>query len=106
MRGDRFLPQPLCETTRVDEDKRGAVLRGESGEPIVDFRPHFVGRNWSKLTAGNFDCQVQLAAMTDLDDRRIGAIAANQETGHESDRFLRCGKSDAWEALAGQMVEA
>src|SRR5947207_12356182 len=114
MRGDRFLTQPLgkmmryalCEPTRVDEDQRGAVLCGESGEPVVNFRPHFVGRNWSKLAAGNFDCQVQLAAMTDLDDRRIGAIAANQKTRHEFDRSLRCGKSDACEAPAGQMVEA
>ena len=27
----------------------------QSGNPIVDLGPHFVGRNWAKLAGGNFD---------------------------------------------------
>src|SRR5215472_17494074 len=81
------------------------MLRRERRNAVVDLVPHFVGSHWTKFTAGNFDGQVELAAMTDLHDHRIGPVRAGQKLGHQLDWFLRGGKADARQELACQAVE-
>src|SRR3981189_26901 len=44
--------------------------------------------------------------MSYLHDHRVWPIGASQKMCHELDRLLRCGKADAREALAGQMIKA
>src|SRR5262249_8964055 len=95
----------LCQPPGIDEDEGGTVLGGKRRDPVVDFGPHFVGRYRAKLTAGNLDGQVELATMTDLHDYRVGPIGASQKLGQEFDRLLRCGKTDAREALPGQIIQ-
>src|ERR1700739_3455489 len=81
------------------------MLCGQGGDPVVDLGPHFVGRNWAKLAGGNFDAQIQLATMTYLHNRGIGPVVSSQKMSHELDRFLGRRKTDARQALAGQMIE-
>src|SRR5580658_1921331 len=108
MRGDGVLPQALAkmmrhalgEAARVDKNKRGPVLRGECGEPIVDLVPHFVGRDGAKLASWNFDGQIEFTAMTDLRDDGIGPSGAAEEMGDEFDWLLRGGETNARERFA------
>ena len=73
------MRQALGETAGVYENEGGAVLSGQCGDAVVNFVPHFVGRNWAKLAGGNFDAQIQLATMADLYDDRIGACCSAEE---------------------------
>ena len=65
MHGDAF-----SQCARVDEHQRGAVLQCEFGEAVVDLAPHFVGGDGTQFGARDFDGEIELAAMADVDDGR------------------------------------
>ncbi len=100
-----MMRHALGQTPRVDKNKSGTMLRAERGDAIVDLVPHFVGRYRAKLAAGNLDSQVEFAPMADLHDKGERPFRAGQEIRNKLDGLLRGGKTDAWETLAGQMVE-
>ena len=114
MCGDGIFPQAfpkmvrhaLRQTARVDKNQRGAMLRGQPSEAIVDLVPHFVGGHGAKLAAGDFHSQIEFAPMADLHDVRRRLLRAGEKIGHEFDRFLRRGETNARQPLARQMVEA
>ena len=64
-------------------------------QAIVNFFPHFVRGNWSKLAAGNLDREIERALVPDVDDHRIRSSVASQEMCDFFDRLLGCGKPDA-----------
>src|ERR1700680_2977187 len=113
MGGNRVLPQPLTkmmrhalrETPRVDKNQRRAMLRGQRGDAIVDFAPHFVGRDGAELASRNFNGQIEYAPVAYLHDHRIGPSRAAEKMGDEFDGLLRRGKTNTRESFASQMVE-
>src|SRR5215472_5039573 len=90
----QMMGHALGEAPRVDKNEHGAMLRGQSGETIVDFVPHFVGSHRAKFAAGNFHGQIELAPMTNLHDHGIGAIRAGKKMSYEVNGLLRGGKSE------------
>ena len=113
MRGDSVLSQAftemmghtLGETAGVYENESGAVLSGQCGNAVVNFVPHFVGRDGTELAARNFDGQIQFPPMADLHDDRIGVSSSTEKLRNKFDGPLRGGKTDAGQRFAGQMIE-
>ena len=87
----------------VGEDQRCAVGLNQLRQTTINFFPHFIRHHGFKRRLGNFNRQVQLAAVTDVDDRAIrvasliDGMCTNQETRNFLDRFLRRGQADALE---------
>ncbi len=65
MHGDAF-----SQRARVDEDQRGAMLQCQFGKAIIDFAPHLVGGDGAEFGARDFDREIELAAVADVDDGR------------------------------------
>ncbi len=68
MRVREFEGDLFDEAAGVDEDQRGAVVLGVGGELVEDLVPHAVGGDGAEFVAGDFDGEVELAALADLDD--------------------------------------
>ena len=62
----------LHQAARVDKHERGAVLECELRQGGCRLVPHGVGGDGAEFVAGDFDGEVELAALSDLDD---GALA-------------------------------
>src|ERR1700723_835753 len=113
MRGNGVLAEPfakmmrhaLGQTPRVYKNERCAMLHRQSGDAIVDFAPHFVGRHRAELASRNLDGQIEFASMTYLHDDRVALGRSAQKMRDKLDGFLRGGKPDAGQAFARQMVE-
>ena len=102
----KMMRHAFCQATGIDKNKRGAVFGREGGNAIVDFVPHFVARHGTKLAAGNFDREIELAPRVNLHDHWIRPVGAGQKMAHQLNRLLRSGKTNAREALSGQLVQA
>ena len=115
MRGYQFFPnafaqvhrQPLGQPPRVDEDQRGTVLHRQLGEAVVDFAPHFVAGDRAQLRWWNFDGEIELAAMTDVDDRRCWAGRLRSESAQplqsaSASPTVRCASVDSPAARAAR----
>ena len=84
MRGDHVLAEPLGQmargalghAARVDENQRGAMQRDQFGEAVVDALPHFVGHDRFERHGRNFQREIALADVADVDDRAVGGRAA------------------------------
>src|SRR4051812_5097227 len=70
---------------------------GISGELIKDLLPHFLSENSAQLVGGNLNRKIQLAALTDLNDRcpRPFRMHAGEEICDQLDRILCCRETDA-----------
>ena len=81
---DRFVaeatPQVVGDALRqlsgADEHERGALLTNVPGELVVDLTPHLVGGDRAQLVSRDFDTELRLASMTDLDAPIRGADEA------------------------------
>ncbi len=58
------------EAARTDKDEGRAVRLDQAGDPVVDLRPHLVGRDVGQFVARNGDGQLHRPTMADVDDRR------------------------------------
>ena len=58
----------LGQAARVDEDQRGAVGGDVAGEAVVDLVPHLAGGDGAEFVARDFDGEIHLAAVADVDD--------------------------------------
>ena len=76
MCGDDFLAEAfgqmtshtLGHATRVDEDERGAMRLHQLGEAVVDEFPAVVGHHRFERHRGDFDGEVAVAGVADVDD--------------------------------------
>ena len=74
-------------------------------EPVINFFPNFVRHHRFKRRLGEFNCQIQVAPVTDVDDFAIGIASlihctgADQKASNILDRFLRRGQTDPLERL-------
>ncbi|MNO99430.1 hypothetical protein D3C76_911990 [compost metagenome] len=112
VRGDRLLAQPIAEVTgqalgqapSVDEHQGRAVLAGQCRQAIVDQVPDIRGHDRAQRHWRDFDGQVSLARMTDVDDG-TAALMADQKRCHALDRTLRRGQADAPERALAQRLQ-
>ena len=66
----KMMATRSASRARVDEHQRGAMLQREFGKAVVDLAPHFVGGDGTEFGARDFDGEIELAAMADVDDGR------------------------------------
>ena len=88
-----MVGNPLGETAGVDKDECRPVCHDELGDPIVDLPPHLVGRHDAQVLFRNLDRQVELPAVTRIDDHRLGG-SARQERRYLVDGIDGRGQSD------------
>ena len=72
------------EAAGVDEDQGGAVVLRVGGELVEDLFPHAVGGDGAEFVAGDFDGEVELAALAYLDDGgglAVFGMDAGEEVG-------------------------
>src|SRR5947199_9447375 len=85
----------LRHPPRVHEHQSCLMLANKLSNAIVNLLPDFVGHHGFERRVGNFDCQVQLARMSRIDNRaawravRFNIRGADQESRDLLDRFLR-----------------
>ena len=104
----RALAEPLAEVVRdaldeaarVHEDERGAVLRDEVGEAIVELGPLLVGAHRAELVARDLDGEIEVAPLARR--RRLAAAAGPRPTSSRAatsmgrtvaERPMRCGRA-------------
>src|SRR5438045_1964281 len=98
MCGDSIISQPLrqvmrhalSQSTRVNKYQRGTVLPDEIGNTLVNLIPHFIGSDRPKGAGWNFDGEIELSFMTDIDDGRSLTIGSGKKFGDRLNRFLGC----------------
>ena len=77
MRSHIFIAEPFAQMSRdtlshparIHEHQRCFVLANKLCDAIVDFFPDFVGHHRFERRFRNFDCQIEFAHMTGIDDR-------------------------------------
>ena len=125
MCGDIFLAKALAElmgnafgqAPGVDEDERRAVRLDELDDALVNLVPHFVRGNRAEFRGGNFNSEVKLPFMADINDDGIGARilgitwilrirSAAEKMCHFFDWLLRRGKADTRRGTRSQLFEA
>src|SRR4051794_20644055 len=69
----------LRHPPRIHEYQGGPVLCDALGGPVINLAPHFTCRYGTQFILGDFDGQVHLAPMADIDDRstRRGKVVRN-----------------------------
>ena len=69
----------MCNALRkapgIHENERRAVRQDEFRDTVVDLVPHLRARDRTERVARNFDGDLHLAPMSDIDDSRIQAQA-------------------------------
>src|ERR1700735_106668 len=114
MRSDRvwsknrgeMMADALRETTCVDKNQRGAICEHEVCDALVDFFPHLVRSHWAKLAGWNFDSQIQMAPLRNLDDCRSRPVIACEKICYQLDRLLSSGEADPSRTVPGESIEA
>ncbi len=86
----------LAHAARADEDQRRAVIANLLGDAVVDFAPHLLACHRPQLVGGNENVEFHRAAMSDVDDERIGT----QETCDFLDRPHGSRESDSLRTAA------
>src|ERR1039457_2367993 len=99
------LGQPPC----VNEEKRGSMRIHEFHDALVNLSPHLVRRNRTEFRRWDFDSEVELALVTNVDDHGIGprilSIRVTREKmGDVLDRLLRRGKPNTYGRAVGQRL--
>src|SRR5579883_186649 len=97
----KMMRDAFGEAPRVDKDECGAIFAGQPGDAVVDFVPHFIAGDGAEFVAGDFDGELHLALVADLDDFRFGA----EKLSDFFDRADSGGEADFLERAAGQSFE-
>src|SRR5262245_26790303 len=75
-----LMCQPLGQAARVDEYDRGAVLAHQLSDALDDVAHLFGRRQRLELALWQFDPEIELAPVSDVDDRtRLGCTGAAQQ---------------------------
>src|SRR6266568_2622480 len=61
----------LGHSARVDENQSSPMRLDQLCQPMIDFLPHFIRHHRFQRRLGDFDCQIEFATMTDIDDFAI-----------------------------------
>src|SRR4051812_6855008 len=97
MCGNGIFAQPLGqvegdtlgEFARVDEYQGRAVLQNEFRDAVVDLVPHLMRSNGPEWDSGDFNPEIKLALVSDVDDHRDRTTAASKKVRDLLDGLLR-----------------
>src|ERR1043165_8306539 len=90
-----MMRHALRHSARVNENKCGPMALNQLSKPMIDFLPNFIRHYCFKRRLREFDRQIHLAAMTDIDDfavrvtRSVNCISADQKARYLFDWLLR-----------------
>src|SRR5919108_6643618 len=107
----QLVRHPLDQPARVDEDQRRAMRMDLLDELIVHRRPNILTDDWAKLFIRNFDAELHLALMANVDDSAVGGAVlgnltvSNQKTSDLFNRLLRGAQTDALHRPPDQLIE-
>jgi len=96
------MRHPLGEPAGIDEDERGTARADKLGETIVDLIPHLVARHRAQFARRDFDAQIHLAPVSNLNHTGV----VSEKTGHEFDRLHGGRQADPLEPASGKRIEA
>src|ERR1700733_12588482 len=101
----QVVRDPLRQAPGVYKYQRRAMLFDQFHQAVINLVPHFVAGDGAELAGGNFNGQVELSFVADVDDDRIRAAVAGEEMGHFFNRFLGGRKSNAHWPTMGQLFQ-
>src|SRR5215831_10007283 len=88
----KMMRDAFGEPARVDEDQRRAMSENQFTKPIVDLAPHLIARDGAEFVLRHFDCNIQFAAMTAIDNADL--FVGCDKASDFFDRPHRGGKAD------------
>src|SRR5450759_2632514 len=91
----------FSKTARIYEDQRGTVFQYDFRQPVVDLGPHLVAGDGAEFVLGNFDGELHVTSMADVDD--VSGIA--EKLRDLLDRIYRGRKPDALQPGPRQPLE-
>src|SRR5580693_9662020 len=91
----QMVRNSLRESPCIYEHQRGAMLLDQFHEAVVYLVPHFVGRDGAKLAGGNFDREIELPFVADVNDYGVWTLIACEEMGNLFNRLLCRGEANA-----------
>src|SRR5258705_10203061 len=103
MCGNVFFPEPFRklmrhsfrQSPRIDEEQRGTMLSDKLNYAVINFVPHLVGGDRTESAAWNFDREIELTLVSNIDNHRIGPAIASEEVRDFLDWLLRCRKTNS-----------
>src|ERR1700733_2093785 len=90
-----MMPDAFREAPGVNKNQRGAIGKHEVGDALVNFLPHLVRSHRPKLTGRNFDSQIQMSALRNLDDCWGGPLVSGKKICNQLDGLLSSGETDS-----------
>jgi hypothetical protein len=94
---------PLDQAPRVGEHDRRAVLAHQRGDPVVDPPELLVRGDRAELVVGDLDREVEVAAVSGVDDVRHRAPRADEQPRDHRDRLLGRRQPDAGRRAPGAL---
>ena len=91
----KMMAHALREPPGVNKNQRGTICEHEIGDALVNLFPHLVRSHGPKLAGRNFDRQIQMAPLRNLDDCRTGPLVSGQKMCDQFDGLLCGGETDA-----------
>src|SRR2546430_16749536 len=71
------------------------MLSNEFHHTVINLVPHLVGGDRTKGAARNFDREIKLPLVSNVDDLRIGTAIAGKKVRNLFDWFLSCRQTNA-----------
>src|ERR1700735_1279977 len=102
----KMMAHALRETTCVNKNQRGAIREHQVCDAPVDFFPHLVRSHWAKLAGRNFDRQIQMPPLRNLDDCRSRPVIACEKICYQLDGLLCGGETNTSRMIPGEGIEA
>ena len=82
------------------------MLPRQFGDTLVNLVPHLVRCNGPQLAGGDFDSDVELARVFNVDDHRVRPVAPGQKTRNQLNRVLRGGEADPNGGTVSQSLQS
>src|SRR5262245_25964754 len=107
----QLVCHPLDEPARVDENQSGSMRLDLVDQLVVNRFPNVLANDGSQLFIRNFDAELHLAPVADVNDGAIGhamtvdLTVADQQTSDIVDRLLRRAQTNALERPSNQSIE-
>ena len=96
---------PFRQSPGVHEHQGGAVLENQGRDAVVDLAPHLIAGDRAEFGWRDFNGEVELAPVSDVDDGRSRACRAGQEMSDQLNRLLRRRQPNS-RGMFGQPVKA
>ena len=102
----KLMRHSFCQPSRIDEKQRRTMLSDEFHHPVVNFVPHLVGGDRAQSAGRNFDREIKLPPVSNVDDHRVGTAIAGKKVRNLFDWFLCCRQTNAHRRTIGQRFQS